>query len=74
MARIIKVKVHTKAHDERLEEVSLDEFEAWITSAPKEGEANAELLELFARHFNTPISAVRIKSGHKSRHKLIEID
>ncbi|HYE22629.1 MAG TPA: DUF167 domain-containing protein [Verrucomicrobiae bacterium] len=74
MPRIIRVRVHSKAHDERVEEVGIDEFEVWITVVPSEGQANSALLEVLADYFNQPISTIRIKSGLKSRHKLIEID
>lgn len=73
MPRIIRVLVHAKAHDERVEEIGVDEFEAWVTSPPAGGEANEDLLAALAIHMNLPISTLRIKSGGKSRHKLIEI-
>jgi uncharacterized protein (TIGR00251 family) len=74
MGRIIRINVHTKAHDERVEEVDLDQYQVWITASPVDGAANEAVIEILADHFNVPSSAVRIKSGSKSRHKLIEID
>ncbi|MGE5298027.1 MAG: DUF167 domain-containing protein [Acidobacteriaceae bacterium] len=74
MSKIIKVRVHTKAFEDRVEEVGLDEYEAWVSSVPEGGKANDDLIELLSEHFDTPPSTIRIKSGGKSRHKLIEID
>ncbi len=74
MPRIIRVFVHTKAHKEQIEETGIDEFEAWITSPPADGQANQDIIDVVAFHLGVPPSSVRIKSGAKSRHKLIEID
>jgi hypothetical protein len=74
MPRIIRVRVNTHAQSERLEEVGLDEYKAWIMAKPVDGYANEALLELLAEELNVPISTISIKSGHKSRHKLIEIE
>ncbi|MBI3952733.1 MAG: DUF167 domain-containing protein [Candidatus Doudnabacteria bacterium] len=74
MSRIIRVKVHTHAHDENVEEVALDEYEVWVTAIPSEGAANEAVIELLADFFGIAPSKIRIRSGAKSRHKLIEIE
>jgi uncharacterized protein len=71
---LIRVKVQTRAKQEKLEEVGEDEYRAWVTAAPADGEANAALIELLAEHFNVAPSLIRIQSGNKSAHKLVEID
>jgi uncharacterized protein len=71
---LIRVKVQTRARQNRLEEVAVEEYKAWVTAAPADGEANAALIELLAEHFNVAPSLVRIKSGNKTAHKLVEID
>lgn len=73
MSRIIRVKVHTHAHNENVEEVGLDEYEIWTAAIPSEGAANEAVIEMLADYFDIPPSTIRIRSGHKSRHKLIEI-
>ena len=70
---IIKVHVHTHAHDERIEEVGVDEYKVWITAIPKDGEANEALIDLLSDFFSVAPSKIRIRSGSKSTHKLIEI-
>ncbi|MBX4187660.1 MAG: DUF167 domain-containing protein [Candidatus Doudnabacteria bacterium] len=70
---IIKVKVQAHSTQERIEELGIDEYKVWVTSAPAEGEANAALIEVLADYFNIAPSLIKIKSGNKSAHKLIEI-
>ena len=74
MSRIIRVKVHTHSHDDKVEEIGLDEYEVWVTAVPAEGQANEAVIEALAFHFNIAPSRIRIRSGSKSRHKLIEIE
>lgn len=71
---LIRVKVQAKSSKEELEEIAEGEYKAWVTAAPADGEANAALIELLAEHFNVAPSLVKIKSGNKSAHKLVEID
>jgi uncharacterized protein (TIGR00251 family) len=44
-----------------------------LTSRPKRGKANVELIKKLAKHFNVPSSRVRIVSGFKSKRKMVEI-
>ncbi|MBI2607956.1 MAG: DUF167 domain-containing protein [Candidatus Doudnabacteria bacterium] len=74
MSRIIRVHVQTHAHEDRLEELDLDEYKIWTTAIPQKGGANEAVIEILAEHFNVAPSSIHIKSGNKSTHKLIEID
>lgn len=74
MPRIIKVKVVTRAHHENIEEVGIDEYKMWVTAVPEAGNANEAVIDLLAEYFNIAPSLIRIKSGNKSTHKLIEIE
>ena len=71
---IIRAHVQTKASFEKVEEIGIEEFKIWVTAVPAEGEANEAVREILADYFDVPISKIRIKSGNKSKHKLIEID
>lgn len=73
MSRIIRVTVTTRAHDDKIEEVDIDTFHAWVTAAPADNEANNALIELVADYFGTAPSNIRIKSGMHGKHKFIEI-
>ncbi|QDI88447.1 DUF167 domain-containing protein [Candidatus Nitrosopumilus sp. SW] len=44
-----------------------------IKSKPIKGEANKEVIKKIAKHFGVTTSQVKIKSGHKSKEKIIEI-
>jgi len=70
---IIRVKVQTRASQEKIEELGIDEYKVWVTVPPAEGEANAAVIEVLADHFNVAPSLITIMTGHKSAHKLIEI-
>ncbi len=44
-----------------------------IKSKPIKGEANKEIIKKIAKHFGVSTSQVKIKAGHKSKEKIIEI-
>ena len=44
-----------------------------IKSKPIKGEANKEIIKKLAKHFEISTSLIQIKSGHKSKQKIIEI-
>jgi uncharacterized protein (TIGR00251 family) len=44
-----------------------------IKSKPIKGEANKEIIKKLAKHFKVSTSVIQIKSGHKSRQKIIQI-
>lgn len=49
-------------------------FLAYIREIPAENQANDALVKLIANHFETSKTKVQITRGHKSRHKIIEIE
>ena len=71
---VIKVKVQTRASSERVEEIGLEEYKVWVTVPPTDNQANEAVIDLLSDFFNVPPSKIRIKSGNKSAHKLIEIE
>lgn len=70
---VIRVKVQTHASSDRIEETGLEEYKIWTTAIPADNQANDAVIEILADYFNTSPSRIRIRSGHKSTHKLIEI-
>jgi uncharacterized protein (TIGR00251 family) len=44
-----------------------------IESKPVKGEANKEIIKKLSKHFKIPVSHIQIKSGHKSKQKIVEI-
>jgi hypothetical protein len=71
--RVIQVKVKPRSRVSALEQAEDGTLVARLRSAPVDGKANAELIELVARHFGCPRAAVTIKSGASSRTKLVAI-
>lgn len=70
---VIRIKVQTRASSERIEQLGLDEYKIWVMASPQDNQANEAIIDLLADYFDIPPSKVRIRSGYKSTHKLIEI-
>ncbi len=54
-------------------EIQENQINIGIKSKPVNGEANKEIIKKLAKHFGLSTSLVHIKSGHKSRQKIVEI-
>ncbi|HMK84792.1 MAG TPA: DUF167 domain-containing protein [Steroidobacteraceae bacterium] len=68
----VKVRPHSATSALRRDESGI--WFAELRSSPVDGKANAELIELVARHFGCRKSSVSIKRGASSRLKLIKIE
>lgn len=44
-----------------------------VRSKPVKGEANKEIIKKLAKHFGVSLSCVRIRSGQKTKRKIVEI-
>ena len=65
-------KVHVEFSKEFLE-IQENQIYIGIKSKPVKGEANKEIIKKLAKHFGVSTTLVHIKSGHKSRQKIVEI-
>ncbi len=54
-------------------EIKENQINIGIKSKPIKGEANKEIIKKLAKHFGVSTTFVKIKSGHKSQEKIIEI-
>lgn len=54
-------------------EIQDNQINIGIKSKPVKGEANKEIIKKLAKHFGVSSTLVHIKSGHKSRQKIVEI-
>jgi len=45
-----------------------------LNAVPENGQANQELMEFLSKILSVKKQSIAIKSGHSSRHKIIEID
>ena len=68
------ITVRPNARAQSLELLADGSWRAEVRSPPAEGRANAELIELVARHFGCPKAAVTIRSGAGARMKLVRIE
>jgi len=53
--------------------IEKDQISIGIKSKPIKGEANKEIIKKIAKYFVISTTAIEIKSGHKSKEKIIEI-
>ena len=72
--KVVRVKVKPNARVSALEDLGDGTLLAHLKSPPVDGKANAELVELLARHFGCAKARVTIKSGASGRIKLVQID
>ncbi len=54
-------------------EIKENQINIGIKSKPIKGEANKEIIKRLAKHFGVSTTLIQIKTGHKSREKIIEI-
>ncbi len=50
-----------------------NEYVVYLREKAHDGEANEALIRLLAKHFNLPKTSIKIKSGHASRKKIVEL-
>jgi len=54
-------------------EIQENQINIGIKSKPVKGKANKEIIKKLAKYFGVSTSLVHIKSGHRSRQKIVEI-
>jgi len=54
-------------------EIQEDQINIGIKSKPVKGKANKVIIKKLAKHFGVSTALVHIKSGHRSRQKIVEI-
>jgi uncharacterized protein len=67
------VEAHPNARSARLE-VVVDTLHVWVRARAIDGQANAAIEQTIAQALGMRKRQVRIVSGARSRHKLLEID
>lgn len=69
----ISVKVTTNSSRNKIEEIGVNQYKAYLTCIPEKGKANKELTKLLSNYFAVSKSSIEIKSGKLSKSKIIEI-
>ena len=72
-AIVLDVLVSPRASREKLGPVVGDRLKVAVTAPPVDGEANAAVIELVAKAFGVPRSAVEVIAGAASRRKTIRV-
>ena len=68
----MQYEITVKFHRDFLE-ISETQITIGIKTKPVKGEANKEIIKKLSKHFQIPISCIKIKSGHKSKQKILDI-
>ncbi len=71
---ILKVKVVPGSSSNKISGWENGYLKVKIAAPPEKGKANDELIKFFSRLFGVRKNQIKIKSGHTSRLKLIEIE
>lgn len=70
---ILRLYVQPGAKQNEIVGLIGDELKLKLAAPPIDGRANAVLIKYLSQLFRVPISKIRLKSGEKSRHKMVEI-
>ncbi len=73
MEKLLCVKVHAGAREERLEEKSPTAYEAWVRAEAEQGKANAAVLRLLAQKLGIEPKRLHIIKGARAPSKIIAI-
>ncbi len=72
-AVVITVRVHPRASRARASWDG-DVLNVWVTAAPVEGAANSAVIKAVALELGVRPSAVSLRSGSRSRTKIVEVE
>jgi uncharacterized protein YggU (UPF0235/DUF167 family) len=70
---LITVRVHPRA-SQRKSSLKGGVLELWVNASPVGGAANRAVLAAVAKYFGLPVSRVTLRSGARSRTKLVAVD
>lgn len=70
---LVRVSVITEAKKEVIKEVSEGKLTISLKLPAERNQANKRIRELLAEWYNVPVGLIRIMTGHKSPHKVIEV-
>jgi len=65
-------QVHVEFNKDSIE-VNGNEITIGVKSKPVDGQANKEIIKKLAKHFGASSADIVIRSGHRSRDKIVEI-
>ncbi len=69
----VRIVVTPHARKESFSELGTGKYTASVKEKAEGNQANVRVLALLAQHLHVPKNKLRIKTGHKSRNKTIEV-
>lgn len=69
----LKLKVKTKAKEDTIEKIKVDEFRVAVKVKAERNMANRRVIELLAEYLKIPVNKIRLVSGHTSSSKIVSI-
>ena len=70
---LIFIKAKPKAKEEKVEKISQNSYLVAVKEEPKNNKANMAIIKALAKFFKVSPGSIKIKSGHTSKTKLIEV-
>lgn len=70
---IIHVKVKPSSGKKEVESFGDNRYLVYLKEPPENDRANIELINLLSKHFGTPHSMIKIKTGRHDNNKTLEI-
>ncbi|MDD4202019.1 MAG: DUF167 domain-containing protein [Candidatus Omnitrophica bacterium] len=71
--RTISVKVQPRASVEKVLETGNGEYKVYTCKPAVDGQANKAVIEILSKYLEIKKNRIRIKTGHNSKNKVIEI-
>ena len=68
------LKAKPSAKVDKVESVKGNVLRVFVKASAKEGKANLAIVRVLADYFKVSKSAIRVKSGLKSKNKIVEIE
>jgi len=69
----IQVVVKSHSPNPRIESLGDNHFLIYVSADPENNEANIEVISMLSKYYGVPWKNINIKSGMKSKNKLIEV-
>ena len=70
---IVRVQVKPSAKTDAVELREDGSLRVTVKAVPRDGKANAAVIDQLARHFGVPQRAIKLKRGASSRDKVFEV-
>ncbi|MDD5433236.1 MAG: DUF167 domain-containing protein [Candidatus Pacebacteria bacterium] len=70
----IKIKVKTKAREEKVMKIGEDSFEVYVKALPEKGKANKAVVKALAKYLKVSRDNIKIIAGKATKQKILEME